>query len=237
MKKVVRLGTVGFDDVFCKIEITNGNLSISGVEGPLKNGNCSGSCGQIMMHLKAESVKPAPGWNTALIQRFLEVWERWHLNDMRAGCEHQRRDWNPSEMLTIYHFRLSERVEASIRECETAAVNCIAAGQTYKPTKEDTRLANLARRITHDSADLPPELIGDYVPNMPVYPGDTYNKAKDEKRAGWVKPSEHPKGILGKPCPVCGYKYGSAWLREELPAEVVEFLTSLPDTDKTPAWV
>jgi hypothetical protein len=24
------------------------------------------------------------------VQRIVKVWRRWHLNDMRAGCEHQR---------------------------------------------------------------------------------------------------------------------------------------------------
>ncbi len=34
-----------------------------------------------------------------------------------------------------------------------------------------------------------------------------------------------------------GYTYGSKWLREEVPEEVLEFLQSLPDTDIIPAWV
>lgn len=32
---------------------------------------------------------------------------------------------------------------------------------------------------------------------------------------------------LGAPCPECGYRYGSAWLFEELPAEVVAWVHSL----------
>lgn len=34
-----------------------------------------------------------------------------------------------------------------------------------------------------------------------------------------------------------GYSYGSAWLKVEVPNEVLDFLRTLPDTDKTPAWV
>ena len=33
------------------------------------------------------------------------------------------------------------------------------------------------------------------------------------------------------------YKYGTAWLKEELPDSVVSFLASLPDAEKKPAWV
>jgi hypothetical protein len=82
-------------------------------------------------------------------QRMAQIWERWHLNDMRAGCEHQRaEDWG------------KERVS------ETGKLSC------------------------------------------------------------WVYPNEHPKGVLMKPCPVCGYKFGSAWLIEELPSDIVTEIRS-----------
>jgi hypothetical protein len=61
----------------------------------------------------------------------------------------------------------------------------------------------------------------------------------DERKenAGWVTPGEHPEGLLGKPCPVCGYEYGSAWNKEDVPDTVLDWLYKLPDTRKTPAWV
>jgi hypothetical protein len=34
-----------------------------------------------------------------------------------------------------------------------------------------------------------------------------------------------------------GYRYGSAWLTEEVPADVLDFLRSLPTADRQPAWV
>jgi hypothetical protein len=34
-----------------------------------------------------------------------------------------------------------------------------------------------------------------------------------------------------------GYRYGTAWLREEVPAGVLEWLATRPDTDAQPAWV
>lgn len=41
----------------------------------------------------------------------------------------------------------------------------------------------------------------------------------------------------GDACPVCGYEIGSAWQKREVPADVIEFLSSLPNTDRTPNWV
>lgn len=65
------------------------------------------------------------------VQRLCDIWDRWHLNGMRAGCEHQR-EW-----------------------------------------------------------------------------GWTYN--------------EHPS----EPCPECGYKMGTAWLHEKLPAEIIQEISDL----------
>lgn len=91
--------------VFCKIELTDGRLSISGVIGPNKYGNAKGGCGQIEMefdHLDktqndARYEKPIPvsdlrfakGWGRVNWYRFLDVWNKWHLNDMKSTCEHQ----------------------------------------------------------------------------------------------------------------------------------------------------
>lgn len=93
-----RMGKDAPTNVFCKIELNERDrdreglkLSISGVEGPLYNGNCLGSCGQIDMHLKPTSfVQFGPGWDAGKIAKFLEIWGQWHLNDMEAGSPRQR---------------------------------------------------------------------------------------------------------------------------------------------------
>ena len=33
------------------------------------------------------------------------------------------------------------------------------------------------------------------------------------------------------------YRYGTAWLKEKVPQEVLDFLVALPETDIQPAWV
>ena len=92
--------------MFCKVEIEDGRLSISGVIDPWENGNCGGGCGQIDMEfshrdpahddkrthqpIKPEQIDFSDGWNRDLWLEFLVVWHDWHLNDMQSGCEHQR---------------------------------------------------------------------------------------------------------------------------------------------------
>jgi hypothetical protein len=59
----------------------------------------------------------------------------------------------------------------------------------------------------------------------------------EKKAAGWVRFDKHPGGLIGKPCPVCGYEYGSAWNKSDVPDDVLAWLCNLPDTKITPAWV
>lgn len=157
MNKVIRPGTLPTGggarvSVYCKIEWDGERLSITGVVGPYASGNAYGGCGQIIMEfaqrddtdarlIHADEIHYAAGWDADLWLDFLGVWEHWHLNDMKAECEHQR-----------------------------------ALGWTY---------------ATH----------------------------------------------RGQECPECGYEIGTRWLSVEVPGEVIEFLASLPDADREPAWV
>jgi hypothetical protein len=43
----------------------------------------------------------------------------------------------------------------------------------------------------------------------------------------WILPTEHPQGLLTKPCETCGYKYGTQWLKEEIPSDVIEEIISI----------
>jgi len=181
MDKVVRVGASRTYSgraysVFCRILWDGTRLSITGVGGPLANGDALGSAGQCLDEVENVDAL-APGWTPALLVRFLKTWRAWHLNDMRPGCEHQRAlGWG------------SMRID---------------------PSKPENA----------------------YGRHFPGQASDSWNLL------GWVRPDEHPDGLLTRPCPVCGYKYGTAWLTEEVPPEVIEFLQSLPVTDVTPAWV
>lgn len=47
----------------------------------------------------------------------------------------------------------------------------------------------------------------------------------DGKAKGWLYESQG--GILGKPCPVCGYKYGSAWIYHPIPENDLQEIKKL----------
>lgn len=86
--KVIRVGNGPCGDVFVNIEFANGRMSITGVEGPKANGHAHGACGQIVMH-EWEIKQYAPGFDRETELRLREIWDQWHLNDMRASSPAQ----------------------------------------------------------------------------------------------------------------------------------------------------
>lgn len=78
--------------VFIKIEFKNDRLSITGVEGPLPSGNCRGGAGQIRIdgdETHFSITRYSHGWNETTVKALMDIWKKWHLNDMHAECIHQ----------------------------------------------------------------------------------------------------------------------------------------------------
>ena len=67
-------------------------LSISGEVVAHRAGGDVITAGQCR-DMIGEIVYPAAGWGFASLDELAQVWERWHLNDMRAGCAHQSVVW------------------------------------------------------------------------------------------------------------------------------------------------
>lgn len=120
--------------------------------------------------------------------RIAAIWDRWHLNGLRAGCAHQSETWTCTNDLD-----------------------------------HDAREA--ARRIGVPDAAIPPARPCGTLNGWPeVKRLDLrYPKRGDSciacGRARWDEPSDH--------CPVSGYRYGSAWLYEPVPADVLAELRHL----------
>jgi len=219
------------------IEHKNGELSISGVIGARRNGDAWGSCGQCIGDLSRRGLKLAEGWTKEQAAQFVKVWERWHLNKMRPECEHQRvAGWRDKagERVTLYHWRMTRDASKAQKAAEHAATDALKAGETFTPTSEQVFFAGLGYSLTTHTAELPENIAAYYEPQKPLYPGDGGHT--EEKTLGWLQQDEHPDGILSRPCPVCGYKYGSKWLHEEVPEDVLLWLRALPSAAVSCAW-
>lgn len=216
---------------FCKIEFENGRLSISGVVGPA-GGDCKGSAGQCVDAIR--NGIPVDGWDAEMLKKFCDIWDEWHLNDMRPECDHQRElGWKAiaCKEVSLYHYTMSDESIRKKREAEKAALAALRAGVSFKPDIEQTFFASMPYEvIMTEDTELP-----NYKKRKPLYNGD--RGFEERKLLGWIRPDEHPEGILCKPCPVCGYKYGSSWNTVEVPQEVIDWLFALPGTAVRPAWV
>ena len=238
-------------DIFIKIEIKDGKLSISGVEGPTSGGDADGSCGQISMGYKhrnpedndrrySDPKSPSlhSDWTEDMWLDLLDVWNEWHLNDMNSCCDHQRElGWKrlAGKEVTLYHWRLDQSISSEQKKLEGEILQA-ARNNSDKPLDDNDRIIlNLEYSLVTHTQELDPHLAKFYVKKTPLYNGDGGHEEK--KTLGWLYQKDHPDGILCRPCPTCGYKYGSAWLKRDLPSKVIDFLHSLPETKTKPAWV
>lgn len=244
MKKIInpcscrayrRTGVEIMAKAYAKIEYDGERLSICGVVGPTKNGDCLGSAGQCADEIRNGT--PAEGWTREMLDKFCDIWDRWHLNDMNPCCEHQRKlGWleQAKEPITLYHYRLTKRAFDEKKIAEMAALNALRSGKPFTPTTEQQFFATLPYSLDIYSA-LNEELVPHYEPKKSLYSGDT--GATEQKPRGWVRFDESELGILCKPCPMCGYKYGTAWQKEDVPKDVIDWLFVLPETTVRPEWV
>lgn len=210
---------------YVTIEYKDGKLSITGVVGPKSNGDAHGSCGQICIGTQPKDFLALFKIRKSDIVKLWEIWDEWHLNDMRAGCEHQRANWKDAlnEDLTVYYWRLNQKLSKQKKELIENAVASLKLGATVRFTDEELATVNIPDAIHTET----PEEPANYAPR-------SWEPIKT-KKANWVYPSEHSKGLLCKRCEVCGYEYGSAWMKSEVPEDVLQWLYDLP-TSGTDDW-
>lgn len=156
-------------------------------------------------------------------RKIYRLWSLYHLNGMHPECEHQRAlGWRElaSEEVTSYAFDLNDATREKVLAAKNRAIACLKAGETFTPTEEETRLVNLPERLELAVDEYDADL---YKPGKFLSGWGHYKK----ERRGWVRYEKDARGLLGRPCPVCGYKYGSSWMYQEIPAEDLQQIHDL----------
>ena len=154
-------------------------------------------------------------WNYTKFKELLDIWDRYHLNNMRAGCEHQRALGWGNKKVKISEYQLNDETWKLQREIKQKAENHLYSVGSVSITPEEQLLINLPWRFEG------PE--GKLADNLKQYYKIT---GLSEKSTTWLHEEDHPEGVLSKPCPICGYKYGTAWLMEPLPEDVIKTVRS-----------
>ena len=147
----------------------------------------------------------------ATFAEIYRLWKLYHLNDMHPECEHQAAaGWREqaAEKVTLYVFTMT--VDA-IRERDSLKRRILTAaqnGETWQTSPVEQLLLSLEYSVKSENEALPDNITGYYK-----------LKETEVKALGWLHPEEHSRGILGKPCPVCGYRYGHSWKYFPIPAD------------------
>ena len=162
----------------------------------------------------------APYINNPVFSEIFRLWKLYHLNDMHPECEHQAAEgWREKagEKVTLYHWRMTRETSQKQKDAEKEAIKALKAGETFTPTKEQSFFSSLPYSLTTHTENLPENMAGLYEPKKPLFAGDKGHT--EVKLLGWLKETEHPNGLLCRPCPVCGYKYGTSWNYFPIPEE------------------
>ena len=171
-----------------------------------------------------DEIAKTPVGNNKIFKEIYRLWKLYHLNDMHPECIHQAKlGWREiaAQEITIYEFSLNSETSRKQNEINSRILAAAKSGGYYIPNDLEKKIINLEYFAKSDKEILP-ENIRDY-----------YKFYKKEiKRKGWLYPTEHPDGILTKPCPVCGYKYGSAWNHFEIAADDLEKIYKLFEVEK-----
>lgn len=219
---------------FCKIEYQDGQLSITGVIGPKSNGDSWGSCGQCVDEIRKGV--PTKEWTSDMLQKFCDIWDEWHLNNMRPYCSHMKKlgwDKMASEKVEIKTYKLTRETREKQNEAKNRALKCLANHEPFFPTLEETKIYNLPfEKKSYNGSEFSDSECYEYTEKNCLGHSNT-----DYKTRGWIDYSNNELGLLGKPCPVCGYKYGHSWIKEDIPEEVLQWLYDLPRNKTSYAWI
>jgi len=172
------------------------------------------ACGQINMSIDPKKIKYADPWNETRFTHFLAVWNRWHLNDMRAGCEHQERNWEKYKELQIPTYTWTTEYYNARNRAADGKMD-MGEYQTFRTISQKVYDVAIKNNRNKEIIEL--------LTNARMI----RIKKVETKTANWVTPEEHPEGILTKPCEICGYKYGTKWNFEKIPEEVLEYLRTV----------
>jgi hypothetical protein len=201
-----------------EIELKAGTLSICGNIGRDQCGQCQDSIKELMI---GDNIKYQNGWTKTKLAKVLKVWDEWHLNDMHPECEHQAKDGTLEEArqeVTLYGYTLKSEVSSQQRAIKDRTEKDILENRSARITEGEQELLKLEYWIK--SLDAVP-------PVHYIETKDGYNST-EKKTRGWIDFAEFPSvGVMSRPCATCGYKYGTAWKKVELPKEVVDFVKSL----------
>lgn len=167
------------------------------------------ACGQVDMDIDYEAASDD-------LKRILDIWKEYHLNDMHAECIHQEEAGIrelASQPLYKAEYTMTHDTIVKQRGVEDFIKKELTQNGTVTLSQDQRELYTMKYSIKKFflNADEAKE-------NIPE--GYKLREVEATLR-GHTSLSESEFGLLGKECPVCGYKYGHGWTYRPIPEEIL----------------
>lgn len=157
--------------------------------------------------------------NEPLAIEIRDLWRKYHLNDMNADCEHGINEKEADKVLTINIYSLKVETIRLQNDIERRVKEYLLAGNTVKLSIKERTILGL------------PYSVNEY--QIPHGCKQFYKLSEvKHERAGHVRSTDHPDGVLCKACPVCGYKYGTKWNYRPIPEKDLARIKEIIETGK-----
>jgi hypothetical protein len=170
------------------------------------------TCGQCLDTIKKYIRDP-------LFMKLYGWWEKHHLNGMSPACEHQQEagfaELAGTEVIK-YKWNLSGRLTRKRDILKEKIMNAAKKGSAYRPTEDEAALLNMEFEVITYNDKTPPK---GYV--------ESHFNHRVTTSLGRLRTNECKGGLLGKKCPVCGWKYGHGWHTHAIPEDVLKELKEL----------
>lgn len=211
-KKKLTFQSPDRNKVVVNIEWREGRLSVTGDVYQQARDAGGGQCQDVLARLCPDDPK---------VKRVVEVWNRWHLNDMRAGCEHQRaQNWRSCPG----HY--GDPQDRQREHCGNTAARRKKREEEW--SKKTWPLGHpfciTPKHLERSGMLLDPRAApcGICLQEYDAHLTELDRLAPDKPKSPYYCDYDR----LNEPCPVCGYKFGSEWLREEVPQEILDEIAS-----------
>ena len=150
------------------------------------------------------------------LKRILDIWKEYHLNDMHAECVHQEEAGMrelASQPLYKAEYTMTHDTIVKQRKVEDFIKKELVQNGTVTLSQEQRDLYTMKYSIK--KFFLNAEEAKESIPE-----GYKLREVETTLR-GHTSLSESEFGLLGKECPVCGYKYGHGWTYRPIPEEIL----------------
>ena len=138
----------------------------------------------------------------------LDLWKKYHLNDMNAWCECEHEE-NASEKIKLYKMRYNTEGKRLSKIRDLGIFK-----EFIEVTEEGKKNIPIALYELQESK--------------------IFNETGiEEKTRGWItyNPVLSPDGLLGKECKKCGAKYGHAWYFHPIPENDLKRIKNLFESE------